>query len=89
MVPFEPDHVYADAFSGVVGSVEGTYPVPAAFNITKDMMGQLASLKQIAGPFSYATLQDDPVSVKHLAGDTFLPVIKVPGSVFIINTTGP
>ena len=69
--------------------VEGTYPVPAAFNITKDMMGQLASLKQIAGPFSYATLQDDPVSVKHLAGDTFLPVIKVPGSVFIINTTGP
>jgi len=62
--------------------VEGTYPVPAAFNITKDMMGQLQALKQIAGPYSYATLMDDPPSVKHLAGTTELPVIKVPGSVF-------
>src|SRR5208282_5961056 len=62
--------------------VEGTYPVPAAFNITKDMMGQLQALKQIAGPYSYATLQDDPPSVKHLAGTTELPVIKVPGSLF-------
>jgi hypothetical protein len=69
--------------------LEGTYPVPSAFNITKDMMGQLTSLKQVAGAFSYATLQDDPPSVKHLAGDTFLPIIKVPGAVYIINTIGP
>src|ERR1017187_8504306 len=69
--------------------VEGTYPVPAAFNITQDMMGQLTALKQIAGAFSYATLQDDPPSVKHLAGDTFLPIIKVPGAVYMINTIGP
>lgn len=61
---------------------EGTFPVPAAFNITKDMMGQLTALKQVAGPFSYATLMDDPPSVKHLAGTTELPVIKVPGAVF-------
>jgi hypothetical protein len=65
--------------------VEGTYPVPAAFNITKDMMGQLQALKQIAGPYSYATLQDDPPSVKHLAGTTELPVVKVPGSVFQVQ----
>ena len=62
--------------------LEGTYPIPRSFTITKDMMQQIQSLEQAAGPFSYATLQDDPVSIKHLAGDTFLPIIKVPGAVF-------
>jgi hypothetical protein len=66
--------------------LEGTYPVPQAFNITGDAMEQLRALKQAVGAFSYATMQDDPVSVKHLGGDTFLPIIKVPGAVFQFRT---
>lgn len=62
--------------------LEGTYPVPRAFTITKDTMQQIQSLQQIAGPFSYAVIQDDPVTIKQLAGDTFLPIIKVPGAIF-------
>lgn len=65
--------------------LEGTYPVPKAFTVTQDMMQQLQSLQQVAGPFSYAVLQDDPVSVKHLAGDTFLPILKVPGAIYIVT----
>ena len=61
---------------------EGTYPVPVAFNITGDMMQQIQSLRQAAGAFSYCVLVDDPVSIKHMAGDTFLPVLKVPAAIF-------
>ena len=62
--------------------LEGTYPVPRAFTITKDAMQQIQSLQQVAGAFTYCVLVDDPVSIKHLAGDTFLPVLKVPAAVF-------
>ncbi|HQU42144.1 MAG TPA: major capsid protein [Pirellulales bacterium] len=65
--------------------LEGTYRIPRSFTITKDMMQQIQSLQQVAGPFSYAVMQDDPVSIKHLAGDTFLPIIKVPGVVFNVT----
>jgi hypothetical protein len=33
--------------------------------------------------FSYAQVTSDPVTVKHVAGDTFLPVLKVPKAIFI------
>ncbi len=62
--------------------LEGTYPVPRAFTITKNAMQQVQSLQQMAGAFTYCVLIDDPVTIKHLAGDTFLPVLKVPAAVF-------
>jgi len=38
---------------------------------------------EIFGMFSYATVTADPPTVKQYAGDTFLPVICVPKSIFI------
>jgi len=62
--------------------LEGTYPVPSAFNIVADAMQQLQALKEVAGAFSYATIVTDPVSIKQVCGDTFLPVLKVPKAIF-------
>ena len=64
--------------------IDGTYPVPT--NIGNLNAGSLEALKTIlikAGMFSYAKVTEDPVGIKHVAGDTFLPIIKVPASVFI------
>jgi len=45
------------------------------------------SLREQAGMFSYAEMLTDPPSIKMVAGDTFLPVIKVPKAVFIADVT--
>lgn len=50
----------------------------------EDMLG---SLRDVNGMYSYASVQEDPVTIKHVAGDTFLPVIKVPNAVFIADVT--
>ncbi|HNX27527.1 MAG TPA: hypothetical protein PKK48_08995, partial [Phycisphaerae bacterium] len=64
------------------GFLEGSYPVPKTLDIVKDAAAALDNTMQVYGQFSYATLQDDPVSAKQVAGDTFLPVLKVPKAVF-------
>jgi len=64
--------------------IEGTYPVPT--NIGNLPAGSMEALRTImikAGMFSYAKVTEDPVGIKHVAGDTFLPVIKVPAAIFI------
>jgi hypothetical protein len=64
--------------------IDGTYPVPT--NIGNLAAGSLEALKTIlikAGMFSYAKVTEDPVGIKQVSGDTFLPVIKVPASIFI------
>ena len=65
------------------GVIEGSYVIPTKLDVMRDAADALASVDQVMGPFSYATLSDDPVSVKHFGGDTFLPVLKVPGAVFL------
>lgn len=65
--------------------IEGTYPVPNGLGVSSDALAALANVTATAGAFSYATITDDPVGIKHLAGDTFLPVIKVPGAIFIAD----
>ncbi|MEM7227251.1 MAG: major capsid protein [Planctomycetota bacterium] len=74
----EPDRTWFEV-------LEGTFAVPQNLNITSDGGAALASLAEVAGPFSYAETQTDPVSVKQMAGDTFLPVIKVPNAVMIAD----
>lgn len=67
--------------------LEGTYPVPNSLTVSADASAALGNVTAQAGPFSYAVVTDDPVGIKHLAGDTFLPVMKVPGAIFISDVT--
>jgi hypothetical protein len=67
-----------------IGWLEGTYPVPT--NVGSVNMDATQSLRQnvttAAGMFAYGVLSTDPVTVKMVAGDTFLPVLKVPKAIF-------
>jgi hypothetical protein len=67
-----------------IGWLEGTYPVPT--NIGAVNMDAPQCLRQnvttAAGMFAYGILSTDPVTVKMVAGDTFLPVLKVPKAIF-------
>jgi len=67
--------------------VEGSYLIPRSLNLTKDASAALGQVEEVTGAFSYATLEDDPTGIKHLAGDTFLPIVKVPDAIF--NATVP
>ena len=64
--------------------LEGTYPVPTNVgSITADALGAVGNVSVASGMFSYGQVLSDPVTVKHVAGDTFLPVLKVPKAVFV------
>jgi len=64
--------------------IQGTYPIPSDIgNVSNDAMASLRNVSVEPGMFSYAHVLSDPVTIKHLAGDTFLPVIKVPNAVVI------
>jgi hypothetical protein len=66
--------------------LEGSYQVPAGVGAVgrtaSDVIGQFQT---VYGMFSHATISTDPPSIKHVAGDTFLPTLKVPGAVFIAD----
>jgi len=68
--------------------LEGTYPVPTNIGaISADAVGAAGSVTLARGMFAYAHVLSDPVTIKQLAGDTFLPVWKVPGALFIADVT--
>lgn len=63
--------------------LEGTYPIPTSLgNVTAGASEALTGIILATGMFSYAQVLNDPVTIKHLAGDTMLPVLKVPGAIF-------
>lgn len=71
------------------GWLEGTYPVPTTVGaVTGDGSQSMASIMTTAGMFSYGMVTADPPTVKHVAGDTFLCVLKVPKAVFQAVTAG-
>ena len=63
--------------------IEGTYPVPRSIQLAANMGAALGNFQQVPGPFSFASITTDPPSVKHFAGDTFLPVLKNASAIFI------
>lgn len=69
--------------------VQGSSPVPSTIygSVATDGGAAMGSVKEAAGMFSYGQVLADPVTVKHVAGDTFLPLIKVPKAVFIADVT--
>jgi hypothetical protein len=70
------------------GLLEGTYPIPQDLgSVSETAVQQLANIVEAQGFFSYCKLNDNPVTVRQFGGDTFLPVIKVPGAVFIADVT--
>lgn len=63
--------------------IEGTFPIPTDVSVAADVSSLVSSLMDARGMFQYAVVNSlDPVSVKQLAGDTFLTINKVPGAVF-------
>ena len=62
--------------------LEGTYPVPQRIEQYRDAEEAARDIKAAQGMFSYCRMSDDPVTIRQFAGDTFLPVIKVPDACF-------
>ena len=61
--------------------------VPRSFNAAANMAAGIASLEQVTGRFAYAVPIHNPPTVQMLAGDTFLPVWKVPDAIFQADVT--
>ena len=76
---FTPDPMEGDWYE----LQEGSYAIPSGANgVASDAVEMLSSLERINGMFSYARLQTDPVGIQQFAGDTFLPVLKVPSAIW-------
>ena len=74
--------------------LQGSYAIPSGVAglsghepDAADGVSALASLASAYGLFSYSVLMTDPVAIKQVAGDTFLPTLKVPASIFIADVT--
>lgn len=64
--------------------IEGSYIIPTDVGaISADASAALGNVQTVYGKFSYAKVLDDPVTIKHNAGDTFLAVPKVPRAIWI------
>lgn len=69
--------------------LRGTMLVPTGLGqVTQEATQMLNSLRQVAGQFSYAAVTHNPPGVRQFAGDTFLPVVKVPRSVWYAQVAG-
>jgi len=70
------------------GLVEGSYNIPSDLGkLYTDALQGLMALREVFGMFGYAKVSHDPVGIAQYGGDTFLPVIAVPSSIFIANVT--
>jgi hypothetical protein len=82
--------IFTPAFEDVGwwGFLEGSYAIPTNIgNVQADAMAALNSLKTTSGMFSYATVSHDPTGIRQYGGDTFLPTINVPMSIYIADVT--
>lgn len=82
-----PDSVtfFPDPSSDWSGGLEGKYDVPGDSLVGAGAMELLATMKTMEGMFAYATVQVNPVRISLIFGHTFLPTLKVGGSVFQAN----
>lgn len=67
--------------------MEGTYPVPTSFQPMQTLQNAVGSFSVQRGMFSYATPIANPMTAQIFAGDTFLPIWKIPDTLFIADTT--
>jgi hypothetical protein len=62
--------------------IQGKYDIPGNDSLGKTGMDLLAELDVVEGMFMYANLELDPIRIKLVWGDTFLPVITNPLVIF-------
>lgn len=62
--------------------VEGSYPVPTTIDVQTDAMASLNSLSYEYGMFAYAIMQHNPVGIRMLHGDTFIPWFSNPNAIY-------
>ena len=78
-VVFTPDHdpEWFEFF-------EGSFPVPRSVlpQMNQTAAEVLSNVSEEFGMFGYGQLALNPPQVEQFAGDTFLPVLKVPGAIF-------
>jgi len=65
--------------------MEGSYAVPTNLRVGGGATEMIADFTKVFGMFSYAQITTDPPGIKHLAGHTFLPALKVPSAIFIAD----
>ena len=67
---------------------QGSFPVPNDLGaVSSDALAAVANVTEAFGMFSYAKIKTDPTTIEQFAGDTFLPMIKVPKAIFIADVT--
>ena len=76
---FTPDPLEGDWYE----MLEGSYAVPSSPGMSADAASLASNLETRYGMFSYAEFTKNPVGIQQFAGDTFLPVLKVPSAIFI------
>jgi len=68
--------------------IEGSTPVPSDIGtIEESGVRAIGNVTLASGLYTFATVETDPTSIKQVGGDIFLPIIKVPKSVFIADVT--
>lgn len=66
--------------------LNGSYLIPENTGVIGgDAMSVLGRMQQNYGAFSYAVATTDPISIKQVCGDTFLPVIKNPNVIWNVT----
>ena len=65
--------------------LQGSYTVPTNLGTHSDASAAIRSFDDVFGMFSYAKVTDDPPGVEQFFGDTYLPTLKVPDSIFIAD----
>ena len=83
LVTFTPD-ITPDWYE----MLQGTYPVDASIDEGESAEEIAQKIITATGMFAYAYMTRDPMGIKEVAGDTFLPVIKVPAAVYQATVAG-
>jgi len=82
-VTFLPGQSDAPAFWSLF---EGSTQVPTNVNVHTDAMAALNSMKTVYGAYGYGLVNQRPAfNVSAMAGDRFLPAIKLPDVVYLAN----
>lgn len=83
---FDPDAVVfiPEPSADWWGWLYGTTAVPASIGgVDLNAANPQKDIIPMAGMYAYATLSHDPVTINVYTGDVSLPVLKVPGAIFI------
>ncbi len=87
-IPIFPDNTVVftpDMSDNWYELIEGSFPIPTDAIMAKDAMELLSSMEEAFGHFGFAKMGTDkqPSQIVQYQGDTFLPVIRIPYSIFI------